>query len=173
MAINKKKFVHGQAKRQLSSSDDTKKKTTLLPATVFSFLERDFANIILEIQDGDLNGRPSTMQWNRKTIIFQNGTKLYATEHLENGLIDFYYYDWVTNEGEEILKWHSESHDKDKRYQTATEPFHIHLPKHEILHSMYRLANHEHKSLRSIIELILLFDKITSAFGGTFPNNQK
>jgi hypothetical protein len=132
-------------------------------------LQRDFSAIIFDIRDGDSSGRPSTTQWVRKTIIFHNQTKLYVTEHLDNGMIDFYYYDWVTPNDKVILKWHSEPHDDDKRYQTLTEPFHIHLPQSQILHNMYRLSNFEHQTLRSIIEFILLFSNVTASFNGNFP----
>jgi hypothetical protein len=142
-------------------------------ANVFSVLQQDFASIILDIRDGDASGRPSTKEWARKTIVFHNKTKLYVTEHIENGYISFYYYDWVTPNEETILKWHSESHDNDKRYQTSTEPFHVHLPDSETLHSMYRLENFEHQTLRSIIEFILYFDKVICAFDGQFPYMSK
>ncbi|MBB5354208.1 hypothetical protein HNR43_000163 [Anoxybacillus mongoliensis] len=81
-----------------------------------------------------------------------------------DGWIDYYYYDWVTSDGKTILKWHSEPHNEDERYQTTTEPYHIHLPASETLHNMYRLANFEHQTLRSIIEFILLFDKALPSF---------
>ncbi|MGJ7034279.1 toxin-antitoxin system TumE family protein [Anoxybacillus eryuanensis] len=135
------------------------------PASVFSFLERDFADIILEIREGGADGRPSTKNCARKTIIFRNDTKLYVIEYkTSDGWIDYYYYDWVTSDGKTILKWHSEPHNADERYQTTTEPYHIHLPASETLHNMYRLANFEHQTLRSIIEFILLFDKALPSF---------
>ncbi|AEH48883.1 DUF6516 family protein [Parageobacillus thermoglucosidasius] len=163
-----------QAKLRTRSQTNLSTSTPRQPANVFSFLERDFAEIILEIRDGGADGRPSTKSCARKTIVFRNETKLYVTEYVTpDGWIDYYYYDWVTPDGKMILKWHSEPHDEDKRYQTVTEPYHIHLPSSVILHNMYRLANFEHQTLRSIIEFILLFDKIISSFGGNFPYHQK
>ncbi|MED4972119.1 hypothetical protein E5Z46_08070 [Geobacillus kaustophilus NBRC 102445] len=165
-----------QAKLRTSSQKNNSNSisSSCQPANVFSFLERDFAEIIFEIRDGGADGRPSTKNCARKTIIFRNETKLYVTEYVTpDDWIDYYYYDWVTPEGKTILKWHSEPHDADKRYQTVTEPYHIHLPSSEILHNMYRLSNFEHQTLRSIIEFILLFDKIMSSFNGIFPYYQK
>ena len=54
-------------------------------------------------------------------------TKLRCQEYIKDGFIDFYHYDYYDAEGNIIMKFHSEPHD-DEKYQTDTEPFHMHVP---------------------------------------------
>jgi Family of unknown function (DUF6516) len=114
-----------------SSSSDS------LPPSNFSVLESEFKDIIYNIEDGDGENRPkSSVAVIRKTIKFQDGTQMYVTEHVDERVIVLAFYDWHKRNGTRILGFHNEPH-KDKRYQTKTEPFHIHPP--EVLHNLVRL----------------------------------
>ncbi|MDI3478242.1 MAG: hypothetical protein PWQ59_1767, partial [Thermoanaerobacterium sp.] len=70
-----------------------------------------------------------------------------------DGKIDYYFYDWYSQNKNLILKIHSESH-KDKKYQTDTEPFHIHIP---TILDKKRLPNYSLRDLFSVLEFIRLF----------------
>ncbi|UOF91494.1 DUF6516 family protein [Fodinisporobacter ferrooxydans] len=128
-----------------------------LPPSNFTFLLKEFGDIIYNIKDGDGTGQKSSISFQRKTIRFMDDSKLYITERLlarNNGFyIDFYYYDWVAKNEKEILKFHSEVH-LNPAYQTATEPYHVHPAKHLILHGKDRLPNSQHQDLYSILEFI-------------------
>ncbi|WP_240416650.1 toxin-antitoxin system TumE family protein [Paenibacillus periandrae] len=125
------------------------------PSTNFTILEREFNSIIIEIRDYDSTGQKSSMSFQRKTILLNNDTRVYVTERVVNAEILFYQYDWYTNSGEELLKFHSEEH-KDKRYKTATGDHHIHPSSTIKLLNVDRLPNYLHQDLRAIMEFILL-----------------
>lgn len=118
----------------------------------FLLLERDFADIILSVRDGDSTGKFSTDRWLRKTIRFQDGSKMYITEHIVEGKIARAQYDWEFTPGQ-LLKFHSEPHE-DEAYQTASEPFHVHPPEALKLTNRSRLPNFHHQDLFSILEMI-------------------
>ncbi|WP_429786293.1 toxin-antitoxin system TumE family protein [Brevibacillus centrosporus] len=94
-------------------------------------LQSDYADIIARIEDYNNEGKPSSMVALRKSIFFTDGTRLSVTERILNSApynsryTDKYQYDWTTAHGEVILKFHNEKHD-DPRYQTNSEPHHIH-----------------------------------------------
>ncbi len=124
------------------------------PPSNFIFLQRNNRDIVTELRDGDGTGRPSTMSAQRYTFVFSDGSKLHATERIVNGKIEYYYYDWISPEGKEILKFHSEPHD-DEEYQTETEPYHIHAI--NALGQSLRLPNFQFRDLDSIMNVIRLF----------------
>jgi len=119
--------------------------------------------ILGDIRDTDRTGLPSSIYVQRATIIFTDHSKLYVTEYTDKaGNIDKYYYDWVAERGRLIAQYHSEPHDQDKRYQTVTEPYHIHPPKDSILSNIDRYPNFSHQDLFSIVEGIIIFSVIPS-----------
>ncbi|WP_404469351.1 DUF6516 family protein [Sutcliffiella horikoshii] len=126
-------------------------------ATNFTVIQLEFGDVILDIRDGDGSGRTSTGLTQRKLIKLIDGSYIRIREHLsKSSEIDLYFYDWFGPDGKELLKFHSENHDEDKRYQTKTEPFHIHIPEELRLSSMTRLPNYNHRDLYGILEFVRL-----------------
>lgn len=121
--------------------------STRLPASNFSLIHKSYPTLIMSVEDYDQTGRPSTWRTSRKTFLLYDGSKLYVTEHLDDGIIDFYQYDWVDASGEVKLKVHSEPHD-ELSYRTATEPFHIHTRAGD------RLPNPQFQDLMSLVGFI-------------------
>ncbi len=99
--------------------------TTGLPPTNFNLLERSFDQIV-EIRDG-ANGYPSNAGARRKTLIFDDNSKLSAQEFIKNGKIDYYQYDFYDSKQNIMIKIHSEPHTEDEESQTITEPYHLHV----------------------------------------------
>lgn len=126
------------------------------PKSNIRLLEKQFASIILNVRDGDSTGRPSSMAAQRYTFTLIDGSKFYINERISNDVIVMSYYDWVKSSGETILKFHSEAHDGDMRYQTSTEPHHIHPPEFGKVHNMTRYPNFHHQELPQIFEHIFL-----------------
>lgn len=124
------------------------------PPSNIQQLERDFASILMDTRDGDGSGLMSSRKFTRHTFIFVDGSRLYVTEELSNGLIDVSYYNWVDAKGNEILSFHSEPHDRDPHYQTATEPHHVHPPADAKLTNLTRYPNFHHQELHTIMEHI-------------------
>ncbi|MGG0277998.1 toxin-antitoxin system TumE family protein [Bacillus rhizoplanae] len=125
-----------------------------LPATDYSRLEQEFSDIILQMVQ--VNG---SMVKPIHHIKFKNGYYMEAEEViiLSNREIGLYYYNLYDSNGQAILKFHSERH-SDRRYQTNTEPFHIHKPPSVELSTMDRMDNNYHQDLYSILEsLQILF----------------
>ncbi|XID92295.1 DUF6516 family protein [Paenibacillaceae bacterium WGS1546] len=131
-----------------------------------SLIKRDLGHGILgEIRLTDRTGQESTIYALRATISFLDESKLYITEYTnKHGIIVRYYYDWEDSDGRLKAQYHSEPHDRDKRYQTITEPFHIHPPKESILSNMERFPNFVHRDLYSIVEGIIIFSVIPSRY---------
>ncbi|MGY0692013.1 toxin-antitoxin system TumE family protein [Virgibacillus sp. FSP13] len=102
--------------------------STGLPKTNFRFLEKSYSHLIEEIRDRS-NGFPSKPGSIRKTIIFNDLSKMHCHEVVKNNRIEFYHYDLYDSNGRIIIKFHSEPHN-DSDYQTTTEPFHIHAKEH-------------------------------------------
>jgi hypothetical protein len=127
------------------------------PPSNITLLEREFHSIIVDIRDGDSTGKLSSMVFQRYTFSLIDGSKLYLTERISNNEILYYQYDWMINPTTTILKFHSESHGVDDRYQTATEPHHIHPPDHAKLHNIVRYPNSNHQELHAILEFIFLY----------------
>ncbi|MNC28563.1 hypothetical protein D3C75_767750 [compost metagenome] len=125
---------------------------------------RDLGHGILgEIRNTDRSGLISSIYAQRATITFTDYSKLYVTEYTNKvGIIEKYYYDWVDRNGQLKAQYHSEPHDRDKRYQTETEPYHIHAPKDSVLSSMDRFPNFSHQDLYLIVEGIIIFSVIPS-----------
>ncbi|KAA5805758.1 toxin-antitoxin system TumE family protein [Thermoanaerobacterium thermosaccharolyticum] len=126
--------------------------TDLYPSN-FQFLKKAYRDIIIEDYDCDQSGRKSDSICQRKTFIFIDGSSLSITEYLKDGKIDYYFYDWYSQNKNLILKIHSERH-KDKKCQTDTEPFHIHIP---TILDKKRLPNYSLRDLFSVLEFIRLF----------------
>ncbi|MFC5401424.1 toxin-antitoxin system TumE family protein [Cohnella soli] len=134
------------------------------PRSNLNHIQRDLSHGILgEIRLTDRSGQASTIYALRATITFLDDSILYVTEYTsKSGIIDKYFYDWVDVNGRLKAQYHSEPHDQDKRYQTTTEPYHVHPPKNSILTNMDRFPNFVHKDLYSIVEGIILFSIIPS-----------
>ncbi|WP_103109494.1 toxin-antitoxin system TumE family protein [Brevibacillus reuszeri] len=126
------------------------------PPSNFTFLQQDNKDIIVDVIDGDTSGLPTTYSAIRKTLLLSDGSKIFVTERLEKNKIDYYHYDWVTASNQPILKFHSESHEHED-YQTATEPYHIHIPDPLNVGGNIRIANFHHKELQAILSMIRLY----------------
>ena len=118
----------------------------------FKFIEQEFKDIIRYTRETDQTGRTSNFSVLRKTYILIDNSKLYITEALNRGKIDYYYYDWVDGERKDIMKFHSEPHDSPA-YQTATEPYHIHGEKGLNVFPK-RYANYNFMDLFHVLEVI-------------------
>ncbi|MFB9276889.1 toxin-antitoxin system TumE family protein [Cohnella cellulosilytica] len=116
-----------------------------------------------DIQFTDRSGQESTIYALRATIRFLDGSVLYVTEYTNKfGIIDRYYYDWTAADWRIKAQYHSEPHKRDQRYQTATEPYHIHPPQNTVLSNLDRFPNYAHQDLYSIVEGIIIFAVIPS-----------
>lgn len=124
------------------------------PPSSIAQLEKDFAAIIMNSRDGDGSGLTTSRTVTRHTFTFIDGSRLYITEELSGGIIDVSYYNWVDQDGEDILKFHSDPHERDNRYQTATEPHHVHPPEGARLTNRTRYPNFHHQELHTIMEHI-------------------
>ncbi len=127
------------------------------PPSNLRLLEKEFCSIIIDMRDGDSTGKFSSMVFRRHTFSLIDGSKLYTTERISNNEILYYHYDWMKDSSTTILKFHSESHAEDNRYQTTTEPHHIHPPDSSKLHNMVRYPNSSHQDLHAIFEFIFLY----------------
>jgi hypothetical protein len=110
-------------------------------------LEKDYAQIIMNSRDGDGTGMLTSRMFTRHTFTMIDGSRLQITEEISGGVIEVSYYNWLDPNGSEIIKFHSEPHDGDKRYQTATEPHHIHPPEEAKLTNRTRYPNFHHQEL--------------------------
>lgn len=133
------------------------KKHLNLPASNLEALQKNFAGIILDSREGDGSGQPSSYLCVRHTFVFKDGSRLLIKEFLtKNGFIEAYFYDWADANGNVLLKFHADPH-KNPKYQTETEPFHVHPPDDAKLTNRTRYPNYDHRDLHSILELIALF----------------
>ncbi|BBI31312.1 toxin-antitoxin system TumE family protein [Cohnella abietis] len=134
------------------------------PRSNLELIKRELGHGLLgDIHLSDRSGQHSTIYSLRATIPFLDGSLLYITEYTnKSGIINKYYYDWEDANGYIKAQYHSEPHELDKRYQTATEPYHVHPPKNSILSNMDRFPNYAHKDLYSIVEGIIIFSIIPS-----------
>lgn len=128
--------------------------TVRYPSNI-TLIEKEFRHIITDLRDGDGSGLMSSLSFQRYTIVFVDGGKLRITERISKGSIDYSYYDWEQSEGR-IIKFHSEPHPNDPKYQTLTEPHHIHPPAEAKLHNQTRYSNFYHQELPAILELIFI-----------------
>ncbi|GGA30951.1 toxin-antitoxin system TumE family protein [Paenibacillus physcomitrellae] len=123
-----------------------------IPRSNFRFIERNFSDLILEIRDG-VGGILGGVRSIRKTIVFQDTSKLYCIEELDsNGeFIELYWYDWYDHDKSLIMKFHAHYHKDGTPPQiTMYDPFHIHL------RNQSRITNTAHRELDSILEFIRL-----------------
>ncbi|MCD9020257.1 toxin-antitoxin system TumE family protein [Cohnella silvisoli] len=127
------------------------------PPSNIVLLEKEFSSVIVDVRDGDSTGKMSSMVFQRYTFSLVDGSKLYVTERISNNEILYYQYDWMKDATTVILKFHSESHSEDDRYQTSTEPYHIHPPDDTKLHNMTRYPNTSHQELHAVFEFIFLY----------------
>lgn len=107
----------------------------------------------MDSQDGDATRQPTTRMFTRHTFVFIDGSRLYITEQISGEYIEVSYYNWVDENGNDILKFHSEPHD-DPKYQTETEPHHVHPPEDAKLTNITRYPNFYHQELHTIMEHI-------------------
>lgn len=131
-----------------------------LPLTNYEQIRKDFP-IIIDIVDGDGELR-STKLVIRKTILFDDGTKLLTREYIKNNRIAWFYYDYIDTNRLTLFKAHSEFHE-EKKFQTITEPFHMHSAESLKLFGESRFPNFEHRNLRSIVEAIYIYRLISRA----------
>ncbi|MGG1555434.1 toxin-antitoxin system TumE family protein [Paenibacillus ferrarius] len=132
----------------------TKSRQTARPPSNIRQLERDYAHIIMDTRDGDGTGLLSSRKFTRYTFVFVDGSRLLITEELNGPIIDVSYYNWLDSSGNTILSFHSEPHDQDPRYQTLTEPYHVHPPDDSKLTNITRYPNFHHQELHTIMEHI-------------------
>ncbi|MPM91041.1 hypothetical protein SDC9_138166 [bioreactor metagenome] len=141
-------------KKGHSSSKGEVKLDVVLNKSNFKLIERDFADIITSVRETDQTSHPSNSAVTRKTYRFIDNSFLSITErYVSGGLIDFYNYDWYNSDKSIRMKFHSEPHE-DEKYQTETEPYHVHKP-NKLGLKEHRLPNHKHKSLYEIMEFIM------------------
>jgi len=126
---------------------------TNLTPTNFTLLEQTFSDIIIQKRDTDQTGEPTNVLISRKTYVFKDRSFLSITEIIKNNKIDLFHYDWFDNKKQIIAKFHSEPH-KRKEDQTATEPFHAHVPDTINFGKYKRLPNHSFMALNDVFELI-------------------
>ncbi|MGN7384575.1 MULTISPECIES: toxin-antitoxin system TumE family protein [unclassified Paenibacillus] len=128
------------------------------PATNLDVLIKAFGHAIHSIRDTDSTGMSSSIYAQRATIFFSDNSKLYVTEKLnKQQIIVEYWYDWIAPDEKTVWgKYHGEPHE-DRRYQTVTEPYHVHPPEYAKLTNKTRFPNHYYNDLFSIVEGIFLF----------------
>ncbi|RHW39078.1 hypothetical protein D1B31_14060 [Neobacillus notoginsengisoli] len=143
-----------------------KKQNLKLPLTNYEQIRSEFP-FVLDIRDGDQSGMASSQSVIRKTILLDDGTKILATEHIKDEKIAWFYYDYIDSNGLTLVKFHSESHDdgkkESKKYQTRTEPYHIHPSELKSLSNLSRFPNFDHRSLRSVVESLLIYRLINES----------
>jgi uncharacterized protein YodC (DUF2158 family) len=127
---------------------------TNLPATVFKRIENEFKDIIKFPREaiGDIT---STKDMKVRLYILKDDSKFYVTEYVKNGMIECSFYDWYSENDKMLLKFGSEAH-KDEKYQTDTEPFHIHYLDIKGQTKDLRYPNHNYRELRDVMEFIRL-----------------
>lgn len=125
------------------------------PPSNIRLLEQEYRMLITDIRDGDGSGLLSSRSCQRYTFLLSNGSRLRITERISGEYIDYSYYDWELADGR-VIKFHSEPHNDDSRYQTVTEPHHIHPPDEDRLHNIVRYPNFHHQELSAIIEMIFI-----------------
>ncbi|QWG42932.1 hypothetical protein EXW31_00330 (plasmid) [Bacillus mycoides] len=121
-----------------------------IPATDFNRIETEFADIILQMtQINRSMVRPEYM------IRFKNGYRFEVSEVilLKNHEIGVYHYNLYDNKDVLLFQFHSERHE-DHRYQTDSEPHHVHKPKSVELSTMDRMSNFYHRDLYTIMECL-------------------
>lgn len=122
----------------------------------FDDLKNQFHAIISNTHEYDQSGRASVVGITRKEFVFNDDSFLSITEYYtKDGYISHYNYDWYAKDGKVIKLYHSEPH-SDKRYQTETEPYHIH--RLNFADKKIREPNYDTRDLYSILEEIA--DKI-------------
>ncbi len=127
-----------------------------IPKSNFSFLERDFRDIILEIRDGS-HGFPSEPGSVRKTIVFRSLSKMHCHEVSDgDGYLAIYYYDWYDSKGNIIYKFHMHYHpDEAPEEVKKFDPFHIHRKRDALdTEGKERVENVHYRELYQILLLI-------------------
>jgi hypothetical protein len=140
-----------------------------IPATKWNLIEINFGHMLLDsIREGAhglKSERSRDVIIRRKTILFLNGGKLHCTEYIKDDLILFYYYDLLDSRQTPIIKFHSESH-SDKKDQTDTEPFHMHVRKDiSDLKAGRRIPNYHYRTIHQILSFIETSEFLVPLFG--------
>lgn len=121
--------------------------STGIPKTNFTTLNREFEDYIIDLRNGAAGQPNDPPQAVRKTIIFDDHTRLSCQEFIKDGVIDAYQYDFYDSNGNIVMKFHSEPHD-EKHLQTKTEPFHLHVRSGPSdLKASVRTENHHYREL--------------------------
>lgn len=147
--------------------------STGIPKTNYLFIHSEFDDEIYDLRDGAaglINNPPGAI---RKTIVFNDLTKLSCQEVIKDGIIDFYHYDFYDDRGNIIMKFHSEPHD-DEDFQTETEPFHMHVKSDENdLKASKRVKNKHLQELYNIMVFIVNGQYLKHAFIKVAPSKKK
>lgn len=124
---------------------------TKLYSSNIPLLIRSYKDIIQSDRDSDRNGIKTSGYCQRFTLKFFDGSYLYITEFLKDGLIEKYHYDWHDSNKKVKMKFHSEPHDQDE-CKTETEPYHIHVL--DKLGIEVRRPNRKYQDLDSVLNFI-------------------
>lgn len=147
-----------------------------IQTTDFNLLQTDFNDIIFDIID---NG--SSRLNKSKIIKFHNGYKMTIEETLNKDYTIYQsHYDLIGKDqhGNDhiVFGFHCQSHTRDSRYTTKTDPHHIHLSKMTEYTTMDRLDNNYHQELPKIMELIRIlfqFEQFLIRKDELTPKNKK
>lgn len=126
-----------------------------IPKTNFRMIEREYSDLITEIRNVPLDEGEHRCEIQKKIILFRNMSRLKCREIIKNEFISIFQYDLYDSDGNIVMKFHSEPH-MDQRYQTETEPFHLHVRvSSEDLAASKRLPlPEEYRELHKIIHFI-------------------
>ena len=136
--------------------------TDLFPSN-FERIEKTFSDMIIHIRDTDRSGTPSTARIRKKAYTLLDKSKLYITEYVDKsyGKLEKYYYEWVDMNGRDLMRFHSETHER-KEDQTVTEPYHIHTEE-GLNQFKKRLPNFNNRTLFEIFEsirIVFIYNKL-------------
>ncbi|WP_226036782.1 toxin-antitoxin system TumE family protein [Aquibacillus saliphilus] len=125
--------------------------STGIPKTSFFFIEEEFEEIA-EIRNGCVGLKNAPPGAIRKTILFNDMSKLTCQEFIKEDFIEFYHYDYYDGEGNIIMKFHSEPHE-EKKDQTDTEPFHMHVATD--IHDLKASKRIKNKHLQELFKIMV------------------
>ncbi|MGG3522553.1 DUF6516 family protein [Bacillus pseudomycoides] len=130
---------------------ENKIKTLNIPAIDYSRIEKEFADIILQVVPISRSFIRLVHHIKFKNIYYLECEEVIVPISGKPPEIGKYYFNLFDENGQALIKFHSERHE-DKRYQTPSEPFHIHKPPSIEFSTMDCMANFHHHDLYSIME---------------------